>query len=193
MQDRRFIGELGRFNHIHRQPLDAFQPLAYDIQPAQPAFPFGGMVPGRPGFHGGQHAHHLLASDLIVAARSVVRRRGLPGGRKDGFVSQDQTGALRAADGLATAVGDDRCTALQMHIGNGEYFGGGIYQHGYAARFGEGDDGLQGERIIRLSRSIGQHIDHGCPRAEGGLQFFAGGHINDTDADVTDGVIIYIA
>ena len=106
---RNFKLELLRRNRLHGA--DA---IGDDLATLLPFTPFGRVIALDPCFDGGQHAERLFPSHLVVATGTVMRRAGLPGGLQDVLPSEQQSRALRTADGLAAAVRDDGGAALQV-------------------------------------------------------------------------------
>jgi hypothetical protein len=125
-QRRALVGEIGWLPQRRLDAVDRRDTLRNGVEPGEPRLPLGGMIALHPRFDRRQHAQRFLAANFIVPARAMVRRAGLPRGLEDVFAAEQKTRALRSADGLAAAVGDDRCPALQMHVGNGQDLGGRI-------------------------------------------------------------------
>ena len=108
--------------------VDRRDPLRDRVQPRQPRLPLAGVIPLHPRFDRCQHAQRFLAADLVVPAGAVMRSAGLPRRLQDVLAAEQKPGALRPADRLAAAVGDDRRAALQVHVGNGQNLGRRIHE-----------------------------------------------------------------
>ena len=94
----------------------------------EPRLPVGVVIALHPRLDGRQHAERFLAADLVVAARTVVRRAGLPRRHQEVLAAEEQAGALRPADRFAAAVGDDRRAFLEVHVRDRQHLGGRIDQ-----------------------------------------------------------------
>ena len=117
--------------------VDRRHALGDRVQPGEPRLPLGRVIALHPRLDRRQHAQRFLAPDLVVAARTVMRRAGLPRRLQDVLAAEQQPGALRSADRLAAAVGDDRRAALQVHVRNGQHFGRRIDEDRDVLRLGD--------------------------------------------------------
>ena len=103
---------------------------------------------------------------------------------------QQQAGTLRPADGLPSTIGYHGGPALKVHVGDGEHLGGGVNQYRNVPGFCNPGDRLQPKWMIG---SIRQGIDHCRFRSQRIFEFFDGIHGHEPDADVADGVIVFVA
>src|SRR5258706_6757271 len=86
------------------------------IQPGEPPLPFSGMVACNPCLNSRQHTHHLLATDLVVATRSVMWRTRLPCRHKYFFLPKDKACALWSADGFTSAIHHHGSSTLKLNV-----------------------------------------------------------------------------
>ena len=136
-QRRALVRQIGGLAHGRLHAVDGRDPLRDRVEPGEPGLPFGGVIALHPRLDRRQHAERLLAAHLVVAPRAVMRRAGLPRRQQDVLAAEQQPGALRTADRLAAAVGDDGGAALQVHVGNRQHFGGRIDEDRDVLRLGD--------------------------------------------------------
>ena len=147
------------------------------------------MIALHPRFDRRQHAERLLPSHFVVASRAVMRRTGLPGGLQDVLPSEQQSRALRTADGLAAAVRDDGGAALQVHVGNRQHFGGRIDEDGDVLR--SSDPCHRFEHGI--GPAVGHQVDHRRARIDGALELFDRLDGHHSDADVANRMVVDVS
>src|SRR4029077_19243182 len=104
--------------HRRLHAVDRRHALPDVLQPGEPRLPLAGMIPLHPGLDRGQHAQRFFSTHFVIAAGTVMWSAGLPRGLEDVLATEQESRALRSADGLAAAVRDDRGAALQMHVRN---------------------------------------------------------------------------
>jgi len=144
-----------------------------------------------PRFDRRQHAQRFLASDLVVSPGAVMRGACLPRRLQDVLAAEEKSGALRTADRLAAAVGDDRRAALEVHAGNGQDLGRRVDEDGNVFGLGDLGDRLQRHRP-RTRPVVRKQIDHGRSRVERVLELFDRLDRDHCDAHVADGVVVRV-
>ena len=115
-----------------------------------------------------------------------MRRARLPGGLQDVLSSEQQPRALRTANRLAAAVGDDGGAALQVDVGNRQHFGRRIDEDGNVLRPGDACHRLE----HRIGPAVGHQVDHRCPRIDGAFDLFDRLDGHHPDADVANRVVV---
>ena len=118
-----------------------------------------------------------------------MRRADLPGGLEDVLPSEQQSRALRTADGLAAAVGDDGGAALQVHVGNRQHFGRRIDEDGDVLRSGDPCHRFE----HRIGPAVGQEVDHRRARIDGALELFDRLDGHHSDADVANRMVVDVS
>lgn len=168
---------------------DAFGDM---VEAPSPLGPFGFVVAFEPHFDGHQHADGFFLADFHGASEAVVGRAVDPGGANKILFAEEYPGGLGAAHALAAAVGDEGGTGLEVNVGDGEAFGGGVDKDGDIALAGEFADYFRGQRA-GFGVGAGEDVDHGGFRSEGGFEFFDGAGFDDGGTDGADGGVVNVS
>ena len=162
------------------------------VEPGEPRLPFGFVIALHPRLDRRQHPERFFAADLVVAARTVVRRARLPRRHQNVLAAEQQAGALRPADRFAAAVGDDRwrlsggarsgssAPRRPHRSGSGCSFGFAILAT-FSSDSGPDEAGRRSE------------IDHRRARTQRVLELFRRVDRDHLHADVADRVIVDVA
>ncbi len=121
-----------------------------------------------------------------------MRRAVHPGRLNQVLPAEQDAGALRSADELAAAVGDERGAALQVNVRNREDLRRGIDQHRNVVLLRDRRDRLGAHRpgLVALA---GEDVNHRGPRADRELELFRRLDLDDLHAHGADGRVVDVA
>ena len=105
------------------------------LEPTVPGTQLLGMIALRPHLDGRDHAHDLFAPDLEAAAEAMMRSAANPRRLRQILAADQETGALRSAQALAAAVGDQIRPLLKVWIGYRQAVGRSVDENRNAVRF----------------------------------------------------------
>ena len=122
----------------------------------------------------------------------MMRRAVNPCRADEIFASEEETGALRAADAFASAVGDERGAVFQVHVRNGQDLRRSIDEHRNTFLIGQLCDRSRAERPL-VGFGTRENVDHRRTWTERRVELLAGANLDDAHADGTDGGVIHVA
>ena len=122
----------------------------------------------------------------------MMRRAVNPRGADEILASQEETRALRAADALASAVGDERGAVFQVDVRHRQDLRRRVDEHRHALPIGQLGDRPRAERPL-VGFGTREDVDHRRARTECRVELLAGADFDDAHADGTDRSVVHVA